>query len=54
MELAMNPAGEWRGKILERIYSYDAQLFIHHTEAFYMAICTPDEPSDEFIISGGP
>ncbi|KAH8885967.1 hypothetical protein GQ53DRAFT_845110 [Thozetella sp. PMI_491] len=53
MELKMDVEGEWMSKIRKRIYFQDAEWFVKHTQFFYMAVCTPEEPSHEFIITDG-
>ena len=53
MELEMDAAGEWMDKIRRKIYHADAEWFIMHTQSFYMAICTPEDPLDEFVITDG-
>ena len=51
MELDMDAAEKWIDKIRKRIYRLDAEMFIQHTQGSYMAICTPENPSDEFIVT---
>ncbi|KAI1402398.1 hypothetical protein F4819DRAFT_454364 [Hypoxylon fuscum] len=50
--LEMDPEGQWMKTLPEQMYSHDAMWFINHTQMMYMAICTPSEPRDEFILTG--
>ncbi|OBT57412.1 hypothetical protein VE04_02573 [Pseudogymnoascus sp. 24MN13] len=51
LELEMDPGGEWMEKIRKRAYPPDAEWFVHHTQSMYMALCTPSEPEDEFLLT---
>ncbi|KFZ00006.1 hypothetical protein V498_00358 [Pseudogymnoascus sp. VKM F-4517 (FW-2822)] len=51
LELEMDPSGEWMEKIRKRAYPDDAEWFIHHTQGMYMALCTPSEGGDEFLLT---
>lgn len=51
LELEMDPGGEWMDKIRKRIYPDDAEWFAHHTQGMYMALCTPSEQGDEFLLT---
>ena len=47
----MDPEGQWMSDLPKGIFLDDA-IFISHAQWMYMAICTPPDPSDEFIITG--
>jgi hypothetical protein len=51
MELRMDPEGEWIKDLPKRMFFDDAMWFIVHAQCMYMAICTPSNPSDEFILT---
>jgi hypothetical protein len=51
MELRMDPEGEWMKDLPKRMFTEDALGFIIHAQCMYMAICTPSDPSDEFILT---
>lgn len=51
MELRMDPEGKWMGDLPKRMFVHDAMWFIGHVQGTYMAICTPSNPSDEFIVT---
>lgn len=51
LELKMDPKGEWMNEIRKRAYPDDAEWFIHHTQNMYMALCTPSEQEDEFLLT---
>jgi hypothetical protein len=50
-ELRMDPEGEWMQELPKRMFLHDAQWFISHVQSMYMAICTPSDPYDEFILT---
>ncbi|TXC06125.1 hypothetical protein FocTR4_00010842 [Fusarium oxysporum f. sp. cubense] len=51
MTLEMDPEREWMEKIKKQMYSHDANWLIMHVQGMYMAICTPWNPDDEFILT---
>jgi Protein of unknown function (DUF4238) len=51
VELHMDPEGKWIQDLPKNMFLYDAFWFITHVQSMYMAICTPSEPSDEFILT---
>ncbi|KAK0716279.1 hypothetical protein B0H67DRAFT_490925 [Lasiosphaeris hirsuta] len=51
MELDMDPSTDWLEQLRKRMYPEDAEWFYSHTEHYYMAICTPSDPDDEFILT---
>ncbi|GAP84655.1 hypothetical protein SAMD00023353_1101920 [Rosellinia necatrix] len=42
----------WEQELLGNMYETDAKWFIMHTQMMYMAICTPSEAGNEFILTG--
>lgn len=51
IELDMDVEGDWITELPKRMYPEDANWFHNHTESYYMAICTPSDPEDEFILT---
>ncbi|KAK4449868.1 hypothetical protein QBC34DRAFT_83855 [Podospora aff. communis PSN243] len=51
IEVEMDTRGLWKKEIRRRMYHMDAEWFISHTEFYYMAICTPSSPDEEFILT---
>jgi hypothetical protein len=51
MELHMDPEGKWEQDLPKRMFVDDAIWFIVHVQMMYMAICTPSNPADEFILT---
>jgi hypothetical protein len=51
LELKMDLEGNWQKKLLVEIYPDDAKWFIMHVECYYLAICTPNDPNDEFVLT---
>ncbi|KAK7974548.1 hypothetical protein PG989_016396 [Apiospora arundinis] len=52
IELQMDPDGNWRKGLVDRMYPDDATWFIMHVESMYMAICTPPPGSThEFVVT---
>lgn len=51
MELRMDPEGKWIHDLPKRMFTDDAMWFIIHVQMMYMAICTPSNPADEFILT---
>ncbi|CEI68096.1 unnamed protein product [Fusarium venenatum] len=51
MTLEMDPEKEWMDKIKKQMYSHDANWLIMHVQGMYMAICTPSNPDDEFVLT---
>ncbi|KXX73350.1 hypothetical protein MMYC01_209588 [Madurella mycetomatis] len=50
IELKMDPERKWVKELRKRMYPDDAMWFWCHVEFYYMAICTPSNPDDEFIL----
>ncbi|CAI6094879.1 unnamed protein product [Clonostachys chloroleuca] len=51
MNLKMDVEGEWRQELPHQMFPQDAFWFIAHVNAFYMALCTPNDPHDEFVLT---
>lgn len=51
IELRMDPEGKWIRDLPKRMFTADAMWFITHAQCSYMAICTPTNPSDDFILA---
>ncbi|KAF2641828.1 hypothetical protein P280DRAFT_541282 [Massarina eburnea CBS 473.64] len=51
LDLTIDLEGRWKQELLSKIYPDDAYWFIMHMEAYYLAFCTPDDPSVEFILT---
>lgn len=52
MELYMDAEGKWIDELPKRMFIDDAMWFITHVQGMYMAICTPSDANDEFILTG--
>lgn len=53
INLDMTERTEWQKELANQMYTGDAIWFITHCEYYYMAICTPSDPGDEFILTDG-
>jgi hypothetical protein len=51
MELRMDPEGNWMQDLPKRMFRNDAIWFISHAQSMYMAVCTPSDPNDKFILT---
>lgn len=51
MEVHMDSEKAWIKELPKHMYADDAMWFILHAQSMYMAICTPSDPSDEFILT---
>src|SRR2546421_2028261 len=51
LELKMDPKGEWMQELKERIYPDDAMMYIAHRQMMYLALCTPSNRDDEFLLT---
>jgi hypothetical protein len=51
LELRIDPEEDWIKDFSKRKFSDNAMWFIIHAQRIYMAICTPSNPSDEFILT---
>ena len=51
LDLKLDLQGKWKQELLNSIYPHDAHWFIMHMEYYFLAICTPEDPVDEFILT---
>ncbi len=51
LELKMDVKDEWILDFPTRIYPDDARWFIMHTQMMYLALCTPANKDDEFLLT---
>ncbi|KAL2670701.1 hypothetical protein Neosp_014500 [[Neocosmospora] mangrovei] len=51
MTLEMDTEMKWMHEIRKRMFHLDAMWFTAHVQYSYMAICTPTNPDEEFILS---
>lgn len=51
LDLKMDCGLEWMEKLSKRIYPDDAEWFINNVQQFYMALVTPTNPDDEFLLT---
>ncbi|KAK0757604.1 hypothetical protein N5P37_009618, partial [Trichoderma harzianum] len=51
IELDMDDELNWISELPERMYPDDAKWAIMHCQSFFMAICTPSNPQDEFLLT---
>jgi hypothetical protein len=51
LDLQIDVKRKWIKKLLEEIYPDDAMWFFMHMEMHFLALCTPSEPTDEFILT---
>ncbi|KAK2764586.1 hypothetical protein FQN54_009281 [Arachnomyces sp. PD_36] len=51
LDLKMDSEGKWMADLLERMYPDDAKWAISHMQGMYLAICTPSDESDEFLLT---
>ena len=51
LDLKMDCDLEWMEKLSKRIYPDDANWFINNVQQFYMALVTPTNPDDEFLLT---
>ena len=50
-ELEMDVGNKWITELLLKVYPADAMWFISHVQQMYMAICTPEDDSDQFVLT---
>lgn len=50
-ELDMDVEDKWISHLFDNIYPRDAAWFLSHVQMMYMAICSPSDPSAEFILT---
>ncbi|KAH7023846.1 hypothetical protein EDB80DRAFT_698755 [Ilyonectria destructans] len=51
MELEMDAEKKWIFELPKMMFPMDAEWFIAHVEGTYMAICTPADADDEFVLT---
>lgn len=51
LELKMDVKGDWMKELPARIYPDDANWFIMHTQMMYLALCTPTNKDQEFLLT---
>jgi hypothetical protein len=51
LDLNMDADGAWMTEILRNMFPADAKMFVFHTQASYMAFCTPAEKNEEFLLT---
>ncbi|KAH6659071.1 hypothetical protein BKA67DRAFT_543484 [Truncatella angustata] len=51
LNLDMDAEGRWRTKLQDTMFPADAAMFVFHIEHSYIALCTPEENGDEFILT---
>lgn len=51
MNLKMDPERKWIRTLPQEMFPDDALWFIMHCDSYYMAICTPSEATDQFILT---
>ncbi|VUC35477.1 unnamed protein product [Clonostachys rosea] len=51
INLKMDVEGEWRKQLPRQMFSDDAFWFQTHVDVFYMALCTPNDMENEFILT---
>lgn len=51
MKLDLGTDSTWEGTIWDRMFHADADWLISHIDSFYLTICTPANPDEEFILS---
>ncbi|KAI5455794.1 hypothetical protein BGZ63DRAFT_397949 [Mariannaea sp. PMI_226] len=51
IELEMDDQLEWITELPKRMYPDDALWVVLHCQSMFMAICTPSDPQDDFIIT---
>jgi hypothetical protein len=51
IDVDIDVEGEWKNELPKHMYPDDALWFVSHIEHFYMSICTPADPEQEFILT---
>lgn len=51
LDLKMDLEGKWMTLLVDRMYPDDAMWYISHTRSMYLALCTPSDQSDEFLLT---
>ena len=51
IDLKMDPQMQWTDRLVERMYPDDAMWFVAHCQMMYLALCTPANVADEFLLT---
>lgn len=51
LDLKMDPDAKWAEELRSRMYPDDAMWAFTHIQAMYLALCTPSNEDDEFLLS---
>jgi Protein of unknown function (DUF4238) len=51
LNLKMGPESNWMRELHSKMYPEDAMWAVSHIQDMYMALCTPSNQSDEFLLS---
>lgn len=51
LEVKMDPEQKWMDWLMKHAYHDDAKWFIAHLQAMYLALCTPSDKNDEFLLT---
>lgn len=51
LNIKLDMQGKWKKELVDSIYPHDAFWFIMHMEYYFLAICTPEDQTDEFILT---
>lgn len=51
VELKMDPQMQWKDRLMESMYPDDAMWFLAHCQMMYLALCTPANAADEFLLT---
>jgi hypothetical protein len=51
LNIDMDPGRKWQEEIRSKVYKDHAELFLFHADHSYLAFCTPQDASDEFLLT---
>ena len=51
VDLKMDPQMQWTNRLVESMYPDDAMWFVAHCQMMYLALCTPANLADEFLLT---
>lgn len=51
MDIHMDPERHWIFELPEKMFPPDAHWFVSHAQSYYMALCTPHDEKEEFILT---
>lgn len=51
VDLKMDPQMQWKDLLIESMYPDDAMWFLAHCQMMYLALCTPTNVADEFLLT---